>query len=77
MADGASTKDEPSTSGADPPTEQQPAPMALNPMEEFAMVKCTNPQEAIAYEKRLKKLVDRTLKWFQRQGHDSWGPINK
>ena len=59
------TKDEPSTSGAEPQAEQVPAPTAANLVEDFATVKCTNPQEAIEYEKKLRKIVEQALKWYQ------------
>ena len=36
---------------------------------ELSMLKCLNPQEAIAHEKHLHALVKTTLKWFMKGLH--------
>ena len=79
MADWAPIKDEASTSGVEPQAEQVPTPTAANLAEDFTTVKSMNPQEVIEYEKKLRKIVEQALKWYQRGRNMIAGdlPINE
>ena len=75
MADGA-TKGEPTTSEPSIAETTNPMDLAnpLNPLasatmahkDELSVLKCLNPQEAIAHEKHLQALVKMALKWFMK-----------